>query len=423
MSDNVKKVDGLHMHLENKIISRNFFWMLWIMYAVVYMTKNCYSAAMASIVHEGALTKSQTGFITAAFYLVYAPLQILGGIYADKYKPENMIKIGLIGGGIANLIIFFNQNYYVMLCAWIFNAVIQFALWPAIFKIISSQLESEYRVKGVYFITFSSTFGLVLAYLVAAVVTNWLYNFLLSAVALFLFAFIFHIVNKRVERHMIPDDNVKATDKAKKREHVGTKISPWKLFWCSGFILMVIITVLRSIISNSVQTLSSTMLVESYAKVSPGLGNVLNTLIIISGILGVMLVNWIIYPRLIRNEILATMALIIFSILPVGAMLFLGKTSVAVMVIALCIGTAVLTGAGLVMSHFSATFGKYGKNGLAAGIYNSAVAFAIVIQNYGVLAVADHKGWDTVVWLWIGMLVVCVLLALIAYPLRKRFRY
>ena len=111
MSDNVKKVDGLHMHLENKIISRNFFWMLWIMYAVVYMTKNCYSAAMASIVHEGALTKSQTGFITAAFYLVYAPLQILGGIYADKYKPENMIKIGLIGGGIANLIIFFNQNY------------------------------------------------------------------------------------------------------------------------------------------------------------------------------------------------------------------------------------------------------------------------------------------------------------------------
>ena len=136
-----------------------------------------------------------------------------------------------------------------------------------------------------------------------------------------------------------------------------------------------------------------------------------------------MLVNWIIYPRLIRNEILATMALIVFSILPVGAMLFLGRTSVAVMVIALCIGTAVLTGAGLVMSHFSATFGKYGKNGLAAGIYNSAVAFAIVIQNYGILAVADNKGWNTVVWMWIGMLVVCVVLALIAYPLRKRFRY
>ena len=170
------------MHLENKSVSKKFFWTLWIMYAVVYMTKSCYSAAMASIVHEGVLTKSQTGFITAAFYFVYAPLQILGGVFADKYNPEKMIKIGLIGGAIANLIIFCNQNYYVMLFAWIFNAVIQFALWPAVFKIISSQLESEYRVKGIYFITFSSTFGLVLAYVVAAFMSNWLYNFLLSAV-------------------------------------------------------------------------------------------------------------------------------------------------------------------------------------------------------------------------------------------------
>ena len=56
------------MHLENKSVSKKFFWTLWIMYAVVYMTKSCYSAAMASIVHEGVLTKSQTGFITAAFY-------------------------------------------------------------------------------------------------------------------------------------------------------------------------------------------------------------------------------------------------------------------------------------------------------------------------------------------------------------------
>lgn len=422
MADDLKNVDGVHMHLENKSVSKKFFWTLWIMYAVVYMTKNCYSAAMASIVHEGVLTKSQTGFITAAFYFVYAPLQILGGIYADKYKPEKMIKIGLIGGGIANLIIFCNQNYYVMLFAWIFNAVIQFALWPAIFKIISSQLESEYRVKGVYFITFSSTFGLVLAYMVAAVVTNWLYNFILSAIFLFLFAFVFHIINKRVERYMVPDNNVKKKDKQEKEESNGPKISSWRLFWCSGFILMIVITALRSIIANSVQTLSSTMLVESYANVSPALGNILNTLIIISGIIGVMLVNWFVYPRLIRNEVLATLALIGFSIVPVGAMLFLGSSSVAMMVVSMCVTTAILTGAGLIMSHFSAMFGKYGKNGLASGVYNSAVAIAIVIQNYGVLTVAEYGGWNTVVWLWIAMLIICVILAFIAFPLRKRFR-
>ena len=90
-------VDGVHMHLQNKKISKNFFWMLWVLYAVVYMTKNCYSAAMASIVDEGILTKSQTGLINAVFYGVYAPFQILGGVFADKYNPEKMIKIGLVG--------------------------------------------------------------------------------------------------------------------------------------------------------------------------------------------------------------------------------------------------------------------------------------------------------------------------------------
>ena len=194
---------GDDMHLENKKLSKTFFWMLWIMYAVVYMTKSCYSAAMASIVNEGILTKSQTGLINAVFYGVYAPLQIVGGVFADKYNPEKMIKIGLVGAGIANLVIFFNRNYYVMLFTWTFNAMIQFALWPSIFKIISSQLEKEYRVKGVYYINFSSTFGLILAYLVATVVSKWQHNFMISAIALFSFALLFHFASNRVEKQLV----------------------------------------------------------------------------------------------------------------------------------------------------------------------------------------------------------------------------
>lgn len=68
----------VNIHLENRLKSRHFFCFIWLMYAVVYMTKNCFNAALASIVAEGILTKSQTGFITSAFYLVYAPLQIVG---------------------------------------------------------------------------------------------------------------------------------------------------------------------------------------------------------------------------------------------------------------------------------------------------------------------------------------------------------
>lgn len=58
-----------NIHLENRKVSRIFFWFLWAAYAVVYMAKNCYNGSLASIVSEGILTKSQTGFITAMFSL------------------------------------------------------------------------------------------------------------------------------------------------------------------------------------------------------------------------------------------------------------------------------------------------------------------------------------------------------------------
>ena len=289
-------VDGVHMHLENKKISRNFFWMIWLMYAVVCMTKNCYSGAMAAIVSEGVLTKSQTGFISAIFYGVYAPLQIVGGIFADKFNPERMIKIGLIGSAIANVIIFFNQQYYIMLVVWTFNAIIQFALWPSVFKIISSQLDPEYRLKGIYYITLSNTFGLVLSYLIAALVTRWQYNFLISSASLIVLVAVFHVSCKHVEKYMVPDVTPKIQSKGSKVS--ATDISTWKLFLTSGFICLIVVNGLRMIVSNSVATLSATMLMESYDAISSSIGNLLNIIIIIAGVFGTFCVNKYIYPRL-----------------------------------------------------------------------------------------------------------------------------
>ena len=151
------------VHLENKRVSRLFFAFLWILYAVVYMTKNCFSGALSKIVEEGALSLTQASWINASFYFVYAPLQILGGIFADKYNPEKLICIGLCGSAVANLLIFFNQSFVFMLITWIFNAIVQFALWPSLFKIVSSQLVRTDRTVMVFMLSLSLSGGLALA--------------------------------------------------------------------------------------------------------------------------------------------------------------------------------------------------------------------------------------------------------------------
>ena len=65
-------------YLENSKKSIGLLALMCVCYALIYMTKNCYTAAMASIVSAGIMTKSQTGLISAVFYLVYAPFQIDG---------------------------------------------------------------------------------------------------------------------------------------------------------------------------------------------------------------------------------------------------------------------------------------------------------------------------------------------------------
>ncbi len=408
-----------NVHFEYAKVSRRFFWFLWILYAVVYMTKNCFTAAMASIVAEGAMTKSQTGLIVSAFYIVYAPLQVVGGIFADKYDPERLVKIGLLGSGLVNLIIFFNQNYYVILAAWVLNAVVQFALWPSIFKIISSQIYAADRESSAFYMSFASSVGLILAYLVAALISKWQYNFAISAVSLIALAVIFHIVCERVGGYMIPD--VTFNKKQANQKSTG-EASTMSLFLKSGFLFIIVIFFLRILICNSAQTLSPTILMESYEGVSPSIGNLLNMLVNISAILGTLLMKKLLYPKHIKDEVKGTTLMFALALVPTVVFVFTGKIGVSTAVVMLCIITCVLSAANLLSAYCNMQFSRFQKSGTAAGVMNAAASFGVMAQSYGFTRIADSFGWTTVAITWVAAVALAVLLGIIAMPLWKRFK-
>ncbi len=409
------------MHLENKKKSLMLFWTVFFMYVLVYMTKNCFSAAMASIVDAGVLTKSQTGLITAVFYLVYTPLQIVGGVVADRFNPDLLIKLGLVGGGIANAIIFFNQNYIVILITWAFNAVIQFAVWPGVFKIISSQLVPEQRSRAAFFMSFSSALGLMVAYIIAALVDRWQDNFLISSVVLFLLTAIFHLVTKHVEPYMVPDTVPRGFHSDKPLELVQSGMPTGKILLMGGIHFVIACVVLRSTVENGMKTLAATMLMESYEQVSDTVGNLLNTLVILSGVLGTLAVRFGL-SRVIKDEIVATILLLLLC-LPLSLLLhFIGSYNVWGAVVALCIIVGALNGTYYLLLSYTMHFTRYGLNGTVAGITNAAASFGIVIQSYGFTKLAEMTDWVTVADLWLGMVAVSALLLVIALPTWKRFK-
>ncbi len=406
-------MSDINIHLENKKASRGFFVFLWLMYATVYMTKNCFSGALAAIVDEGSLTLTQTTFISAAFYMAYTPLQILGGIFADKYSPEKLITIGLIGGAVSNTVIFFNQNYYVMLISWIFNAIIQFALWPAVFKIMSSQLVRSDRSKMVFYMSLGSPIGLVLTYMVSAFLTDWRYNFLISAVVLVLDAVVMQILCKKLNPIMKRDYVPTAVNAS---EESAVRMSTLKIFVISGFFMFLPAVLLRTMVENGSKTLSPTMLMQSYETVSPMIGNLLNIFIIIAGVLGTLLIKLILFPKIIKNEVTGFLIMLFVS-LPFAIVLrFVGSIPIWLAVVSLCVISMTLTSTHLLTQYYTMNFISCGKNGTAAGVINAAASLGLLLQYCVFGSVAENYGWNVVTTAWIGM--VAVSIVFIAFSIR-----
>ena len=405
----------INIHLENKKVSRHFFVFLFLMYAIVYMTKNCFSGALADIVANGVLTKSQTGLITALFYLAYTPLQIVGGIVADKYSPELLIKIGLFGGALANAIIFFNHNYYVMLVVWTLNAIVQFALWPGTYKIITSQLCRSDKSYMIFFISIASTLGLLMSYVVAAILPSWELNFAVSAFALFVLTVIMHIYDKHLNRFMKRDyEPISIT--SGKSTYGGSTFS---LFMRSGFFLLLIPVVVRCLVGQGSKTLAPIMLNETFGT-DPSFGNLLNVFIILAGLCGTLLVKLILYPRIIKNEIVG---LITCGCILLGfTVAFVFAPNLPITVISLCGIALFATAASLFISYFNASFAKYGKNGTAAGISNAAASFGIVLLNYGILKISEIWGWESVRYLWLILVVAFILCSIGVLLLNTKFK-
>lgn len=393
------------------------FLLVFISYALIYMTKNCYSAAMASIVANGIMTKSETGLIAAVFYLMYAPFQIIGGVAADKHSPGKLILIGTLGAAIANLLIYFTDNYIAMIIIWALNAVAQFGIWPAVFKIVTTQLAAAHRSNSIFFISLASTLGLVISYVCAAFIDYWKYNFLFSAVVLFVITVTFFFIYGNLEKSMVPEEAVCANDAPTAKN----KPEPNKLalIITSGMPLLLIVQIILSLLNLGAKSLVPVMLMESYKSVSPALANILNILLILAGPVG-SLISMI--PAIRKLSPTTTLAIFIAAILPMLLIvMFVGKLPLALIVLALTLMMIFAGANSLSFSYISKEFAKYDCVATVSGMVNCMAALGIVLANYVFAKLADVYGWGFTTRCWVIITVAALVLTLVCIPIWDRF--
>ena len=390
-------------------------------FTFISMTKQCFSSAMAFIVDEGIMTRSQTGTIVAIFYLFYGVLQLVGGIITDKHNPERFLTFGFIGAGLCNLAVYFNQTFSFVVVIWVLNAFSQFAVWPAVFKICASMLKEEHRPQALFLISYANSLGIVINYAVAALIPHWKLNFLISAIGLLGFALVWEIVVHCIHPFIeeaeveLPDTPVHTHyhDKQKDTHFLALLIT-------SGMLLFLVVLLTRAIFDNGLKTLVATMINDNYSNVTPAVATALSIIILVMGALGPTL-GHLIYPHFIKNEVTSTILLFAAGT-PFGVLLLLtGKVDYWWIVIFLSFLVLMMNATALFTNYIAARFNKWGKSATLAGAFNMMAALGIVVSNFVFTRIVDNFGWMATIWVWVVLLVLSNILLWVIAPMWKRF--
>lgn len=414
--------------LSLKKASWSIFIVSFIIYVVISMTKSAYSASMASIIGEGIFTTSSAGIVNTGFYIFYGGGQLLGVGVVDKISPVKLIYMSLVGTFIAIIGMAISNSLVSMLIFWSFCGLAQFAIWPAILRVIAEYVLIEQRQKAMIMISFAYCVGMLLNYLMASVVlsiSNWRMLFILSGAIVILSMIAWFLITRKNKEKVedIRRENWVINQKyslAKEKNATESQTGFLKIIAISGVIFLLVPAVLRSAMDLGLKTWVPKMMIDIYG-VSEGLASSFTTVLVAVNLAGVFIAGFI-TQRITKNTVLAFGICFIVSLPFNILLLFTGKIHITIVVLLLTIITTMMyAGHQLINVVIPSSFAKYNKTGSVAAMLNAIAAFGNAATTYGFGYIAGNYGWSKIMEVLVVFAVVSVIFTLIAMPMWAKF--
>ena len=402
-------------------MSRTLFVVCWIVYAIVCMTKNAYSASMVSIIGEGFLTKSLAGTVNASYYVFYGGAQLLLVKLVDKISPVKLINMSLFGALISMVGFAVADNFYVMLILWSITGLLQFAIWPAVIRIMSEYLMPEHRGKAMVYIAFAYCTGMLANYGAAAVIlkfSGWRMIFNIFFVLLIATTLLWIITAKRTMPTL--EGNRNNVEKPKAEQPKQKKSGTWKILVSSGIAFMLIPSFIRTMMDMGLKSWVPTMITENYGT-SESFASALTTVLLLVNLSGIYIVNAV-YPKFIKNEAVCFGFCFVLALPFTLVLLLIGKISVGIAVILLTLVTTLMySGHQLINVIIPSKFAAMNLSGGIASILNAVASFGAVAATFGYGWLADEFGWTATIMSWSIMAVIAAVFCFMSSGLWKRF--
>lgn len=398
--------------------SSGLFWCLFFIYTVNIVGKTSFSAATVALIDEAVLTKMQAGLISGVFWLLYALGQFFGGFIANKANPYILIQSTIISSMLANFLLVFEENFLLMFITWGLNGILQFGFWPALLKIVSTEIIPPQRPGAMAKLGFCYCLGSIVSYVLTAGIlmySSYRYIFMgcgaITAVSL--------VASVYTQRRLSP---MLRTTEERETPNIPRKGKfTWRIVWDSGLIFFCLLITIRNFVDSGIKNWMPVIIMETYGA-SPSFSTILSVGLLVTNILGVMVCVHV-YGKTKYNELLA-LQIIYIVVLPMMLML-LGFENMNMYVTTIIMSgvTLLVYGSGqIMMINYPNRFGQYGLIAAVGGIINSFAAFGNVIASYISGYIAEHYGWNGTICIWNILIGLFIVVTISIVPLWKKFR-
>ncbi len=391
----------------------------WAVYFAGYLARLNYGAVMAEIINEGVLGKSSAGLISTGAFVTYAIGQIVAGILGDKFRPNMVMLVGLIGTGICNFLMPFFTSASMLLIIWCINGFVQAMLWPPMLRIFAECYTKEDLPKMCVRVSTSSTAGTIAAYLITPLcilISGWKLIFVAAGVICIVLAIVWSYgisyVDKNRRLYGIEEEEEKSTG--------DDTVLSFRFIRQAGVYLMIVAILFHGILKDSITAWMPTFIMENYDLGS--VSAILTTVILpVFSMLSLYVASFV-NNHIFRNEAITSTFFYVLALIGTIIIRIFFSANLIVSLVSATLITSAMFGTNLMMiTAVPANFVKYGKVSTLTGVLNAFTYLGSALSTYGVGAISEHFGWESTLTAWLICALIGTLFCALSIPKWTKF--
>ena len=409
--------------------AKRITWLLGMVYFASYLLRKNFSVMLAAITAAG-FDAVALGIVGSAMTVAYGSGQIVNGILSDKFKPQNMLTIGLILATVCNFAMYFCTTIPLMAIVWFINGFAHSMLWPPIVRLMAMYMNDIEYERAAVRIYAASSIATIVLYVFAPILLkamDWRGVILCIAFVGIIITALWILFNPRAFKKNPDAKQDKPINKGQPspiEDNNGAKLPTIVII---PIVLILFAIVLHGALRDGVSDWMPTFMADAFGLDS---GNAIITGIVpaIFGMISVYVFD-ILHRKLFRNEITCAGVIFIAAVISSVALLIHNEFAysgwIVAVVSALLIGILVACMHGInlmLISIVPKRFVKSEKVSTISGILNAATYIGAAIALPLFPALKANFNWSVTITVWAIISVIGAVVCFIATPMWRKFK-